>query len=231
MLLEAGAEVNPTQTSDSPVGPTPLQAAAEQGNLDLVQKLLDLGASANDEPNPYGGFTALQKTASKGLIGIASLLLEHGADVNAKAARKGGRTALELAAENDRIDMVRFLVNSGAHIVGPDARQYSEAKTLASGRGHFAVCKLLEALYEEKGGGPPSLQFTDVDFDFSSGDSASCDLSGGTLDYTLKQGFAGGDGSQFDNLSSTQSWVPPLSSIPNISLDGMLDEWDCPSIY
>lgn len=231
MLLEAGAEVNPTQTSDSPVGPTPLQAAAEQGNLDLVQKLLDLGASANEEPNPYGGFTALQKTASKGLIGIASLLLEHGADVNAKAARKGGRTALELAAENDRIDMVRFLVNSGAHIVGPDARQYSEAKTLASGRGHFAVCKLLEALYEEKGGGPSSLQFTDVDFDFSSGDSASCDLSGGTLDYTLEQGFAGGDGSQFDNISSTQSWVPPLSSIPNISLDGMLDEWDCPSIY
>jgi ankyrin repeat protein len=114
ILLEAGAAVNPTEVTCSLVGPTPLQAAAEQGNFELVQRLLELGANADEIPLPYGGYTALQITASKGLIGIASLLLKYGADVNRKGAIKGGRTALEAAVENDRIDMVRFLVQSGA---------------------------------------------------------------------------------------------------------------------
>jgi ankyrin repeat protein len=84
ILLEAGAAVNLTEVTCSLVGPTPLQAAAEQGNFELVQRLLDLGANADEIPLPYGGYTALQITASKGLIGIASLLLKYGADVNRK---------------------------------------------------------------------------------------------------------------------------------------------------
>jgi ankyrin repeat protein len=114
--------------------------------------------------------------------------LERGADVNAKGGRKDGRTALETAAENDRIDMVRFLVNSGAHIIDPDAHQYWQARTLALKHGHFAVCKLLEALYEEKSGGQSLVQVlssADVDFDFWSGIPTSCDLSDESLVQVL----------------------------------------------
>jgi ankyrin repeat protein len=228
MLLEAGAEVNPTETSGSPVEFTPLQAAAEQGDLDLVQKLLDLGANANEEPYPYGGNTALQITASKGLVGVASLLLERGADVNAKGARKGGKTALETATENDRIDMVRFLVNSGAHITGPDAHQYWQARTLALVHGHFAVCKLLEALYEEKSGGQSSAQVlsspdVDFDFSFSSRIPASYGLSDEPLGLTLIENFGEPNDGQSHSASSVESWAWPLSSILDFPLDGIPD--------
>jgi ankyrin repeat protein len=173
ILLEAGAAVNPIGGTCSPVGPTPLQAAVDQGNFELVQRLLDLGANADEIPLPYGGYTALQVAASEGLIGIASLLLKHGADVNRKGAIKGGRTALEAAAENDRIDMVRFLVQSGAQIVGPDGQQYWQARALALKVGHFAVCATLEALFDKQGGGQSSTQIVslddDCDFDYSIG--------------------------------------------------------------
>jgi len=162
-LLDAGAEVNPSRTSDLVTLVTPLEVAAEKGDYDLVQMLLNLGANVNQEPSPYGGRTPLQITAAKGLIGVASLLLEHGADVNAKGARKGGRTAPEAAEENDRIDMVRLLVNSGADI-GPGSDQFSHASKLAAENGHFAVLSLLNSLFLETGGGIiPALNLSAVD--------------------------------------------------------------------
>ncbi|KAH0569268.1 hypothetical protein GP486_000024 [Trichoglossum hirsutum] len=232
ILLEAGAEVNPIEMSGSPVGLTPLQAAAEQGDLDLVRKLLDLGANANEEPYPYGGCTALQITASKGLIGVASLILERGADVNAKGARRGGRTALETAAENDRIDMVRFLVNSNAYITGPDAHQYWRARTLALGHGHFAVYALLEALYKEKGGEQLSAQVfssPDVDFDFSfpSIIPTFCDLSNEPLGSTQIEKFGEPNDNQSHSASSVESWVWPLSPISDFFFNAIPDEWSC----
>jgi ankyrin repeat protein len=220
MLLEAGAGVNLSNSSGTPVSISPIQTAAEKGDMDLILKLLDLGSNVNEKINEYGGYTALQITASKGLIGIASLLLEHGADVNAKGARKDGRTALEAAAENDRIDMVRFLINSGAHIIGPDGQQYQQAMNLASQRGNFAVCKLLENLYEEQTGGHssvPEISLEDVDFDFSNENPSFCDFTDEALNFVPTENPSDPNNTMPD-IAESVDWAWP-SSISDLEVN------------
>ena len=175
--------------------------------------------NANEEPNPFGGYTALQITASKWFIGVASLLLEHGANVNANGARRGERTALESAAENDRIDTVRFLINSGVPVIGSGADQYYQAKNLASSQGHYAVCQLLDTLHEEKGGRELSLPVSSlkgINFDFPSGIPASYDLSNDRLDLTPIEYFSETPDRQPDNTGSAESVAWPDFSLTDI---------------
>jgi ankyrin repeat protein len=127
------------------------QAAAEKGNIELVQFLLAAGADVNALPSYCAGATALQVSAIKGYIGIAIILLDAGADVNAQAALKYGRTALEGAAEHGRIDMVQLLLNAGAELSGSGDAQYRKALELASNYGHNTVKKLIENRYESGG--------------------------------------------------------------------------------
>jgi ankyrin repeat protein len=90
----------------------PLQRAAEIGNFEIVQYLLECGAPVDCTPC-YSGGTALQLTAIGGYVGIAELLLEHGADINHLPAEGEGRTAFEGAAEWGRVDMMCLLVSKG----------------------------------------------------------------------------------------------------------------------
>ena len=91
---------------------TPLQKAAEVGNLKIVQLLMTRGADVNAPPAVRGGATALQLAAIGGYIGIVVVLLDNGANVFASAARMNGRTALEGAAEHGQIDMIKVLFNA-----------------------------------------------------------------------------------------------------------------------
>ncbi|CAK39685.1 ankyrin [Aspergillus niger ATCC 13496] len=95
---------------------TALQHAVNNGNMDLINFLLDHGADVNSASSEDGGATALQIAAIQGYLGIARKLLDLDADVNAAPARRNGRTALEGAAEHGRIDMLRLFFDEGASL-------------------------------------------------------------------------------------------------------------------
>ncbi|GFN17604.1 hypothetical protein AtubIFM55763_002418 [Aspergillus tubingensis] len=129
---------------------TALQHAVNNGNMDLINFLLDHGANVNSAPSENGGATALQIAAIQGYLGIARKLIDLDADVNAAPAQSNGRTALEGAAEHGRIDMLRLLLDEGASLVGNDGeRQYRRAVELAEKNGHMAAAKLLKSFKDQ----------------------------------------------------------------------------------
>ncbi|KAI9671342.1 MAG: Ankyrin-2 [Alyxoria varia] len=147
MMLGAGANVE--ARDDGPRGRTPLQHAAESGDIDIVHALLEAGADVNSPPAEDRGVTALQAAAIHGYLGLVQVLLEANADVNAAAALIKGRTALEGAAEHGRIDVLQMLVDNGALIQGSGKAQYERALKFAAQEDHFAAKRLLESLWEE----------------------------------------------------------------------------------
>jgi ankyrin repeat protein len=153
LLLASKADINaaPLRSYNKVYGETPrltaLQAAAGNGNLKLVQLLLEAGAHVESKVRDEDqGRTALQFAATAGSINVASILIENGADVNAPPIGEDGRTALESAAEHGRLDMIQLLLNVQAEVRG------SRAVRLARNEGHDGVVQfLLENRFEDVG--------------------------------------------------------------------------------
>jgi hypothetical protein len=110
--------------------------AAERGDLDLVNSLLDMGADVNGRVR--GGTMPLMIAAFRGRLNMVKLLLDKGAEVNAK--EKGGWTALMGAISKGHLDVVRLLVDRGADI---DARPLKNmtALTMAHKKGHKEIAE------------------------------------------------------------------------------------------
>ncbi len=116
MLLNAGADIN------SPHG-WPIQAAASQGHLDVVQLLIERGAAVNAfQANEYfTQGTALQAACEAGWTQIAALLLEHGADPNLGAGEE--TCPIIAAAWRGEDEILAHLIRTGARVDvfgGPD---------------------------------------------------------------------------------------------------------------
>ena len=80
-LADAGEDAPGLVLGTAQAEVTPLAAAAAAGFLDLVQLLLDFGASP--EPMSAAQVAPLAAAAENGRVHIASLLLDAGADVEA----------------------------------------------------------------------------------------------------------------------------------------------------
>jgi ankyrin repeat protein len=122
---------------------SPLQAAANNRDADIVSLLLKAGA----DPNPVARYhdTPLCTASSDGEVTIAEMLLDAGVDVN---DRKLHCTALFAAAENGHVEMARMLIARGAQVdlVSPvKAGDGCRATPLyiASLKGHATVVRLL----------------------------------------------------------------------------------------
>ncbi|EFQ25837.1 ankyrin repeat protein [Colletotrichum graminicola M1.001] len=125
---------------------SPIQAAAEQGDIALFEMLLGLGADINESPiSNQAVVTALQAASIKGYFGLVSKMLDLHADPNAPGADIFGRTALEGAAEHGRLDVVQLPLNSGAQTCGNGRHQYIRAIEFAFQEGHHAVVTLLKS--------------------------------------------------------------------------------------
>jgi hypothetical protein len=152
LLVDNGADVN--HSFRPGLVRTPLQHAAEIGNFEIVQYLLECGALSDSAPC-YSGGTPLQLTAIGGYVGIAELLLEHGADVNHLPAKGNGRTAFEGAAEWSRVDMMSLLVSRGLNfdlVVDEEGHtQYERAMNFAEKRGKQASKRFVQRLRVESG--------------------------------------------------------------------------------
>ncbi|KAF4938178.1 Ankyrin-1 [Colletotrichum fructicola] len=143
VLLKAG--ISPNEFNGLVTrGRSPLQIAVEDGNLEMIDLLLEYRADVNAPAAQDSGATALQLAAIQGRLGIARRLIDLGANVNAPRADKYGRTALEGAAEHGRLDTVHLLLDCGANVVGDGCLQYYKAIKFVQMEGHMAVVELLE---------------------------------------------------------------------------------------
>ena len=94
-------------------GWTALMQAADQGDLNKAQYLLQHGAQVDACDNC--NWTALMRAASAGHLSIIRLLADdYGASVNIRD--KGGYTPLMVAASNNHAEVVRFLAVRGAEL-------------------------------------------------------------------------------------------------------------------
>jgi len=91
-----------------------LHSAAEEGDLDEVKKLIEIGFAVNDFDEGMS-FTPLHYAVENEHYEVAKYLLEQGADINAHEEDKIGETPLGQVSPNCSYKMAKFLVENGAN--------------------------------------------------------------------------------------------------------------------
>ncbi|KAI1662045.1 hypothetical protein F4813DRAFT_384761 [Daldinia decipiens] len=130
---------------------TPLQKAAEVGDLAIVKFLLEHEVDVNAPPTTRSGGTALQFAAISGNCNVAAELLSHGALLHTPPLSKAnGRWPIEGAAENGRFHMIEYLWIAKENTFLPDGcetgfeeKYCRRAMKLAERYGHIACRDLI----------------------------------------------------------------------------------------
>jgi ankyrin repeat protein len=92
---------------------TPLQLAAEQGRMEIVEYLVEAGADVNAATDPASGeVTPLRAAIDNQDYLMARYLIEHGADVN-HANEQGWRPIMTAARVGNR-EIIQLLLDNGA---------------------------------------------------------------------------------------------------------------------
>ena len=136
LFLENGLDIN--ERDGTYFGNTPLIHAVRDGNLDMINFLLDLGAYIG-QPSALGD-TPLHNAVDSNQIESAKLLLERGAVVGLK--NHDAITPLHIAAEKNLSDMATLLLSYGANIDNKDKRQWT-ALHIAVDKGHIPMIRFL----------------------------------------------------------------------------------------
>ena len=110
----------------------PLMQAIEKGDLSLVKKLINKGASLNAEL--FNGMKPIHEAAASGHADIAQYLLSKGADVDSKMIN--GITPLFIAIESQHPEVAKVLLSKGAQYSGHEI-------SLAINRNELDMVKLL----------------------------------------------------------------------------------------
>ena len=124
-------------------GWTPLHLAAFFGTPELINALLDRGASVDARSGNAMANTPLHAAVAGGKTENVAALLKHGADVNAQ--QSGGWTALHGAAQSGNREMVEVLIAHSADVTAR-AGNNQNPLDLALQKGHESVAALLEQL-------------------------------------------------------------------------------------
>eukprot|EP01006_Ploeotia_vitrea_P023469 TRINITY_DN55964_c0_g1_i1.p1 TRINITY_DN55964_c0_g1~~TRINITY_DN55964_c0_g1_i1.p1 ORF type:complete len:857 (+),score=115.26 TRINITY_DN55964_c0_g1_i1:47-2572(+) len=119
-------------------GFTPLSYAAAFGAEELIELLLDNGATV-DFPSANGR-TGLSCAANNGYDGVVKMLLEKGACVNTPTDT--GWTPLNSAANNGHTIVVKLLLEHGADINQASRNGWTPLNSAADS-GHLEPCKVL----------------------------------------------------------------------------------------
>jgi ankyrin repeat protein len=104
LLLESGANVNATYSTEHDSGVTALSDASQQGKVDVVKLLLEHGADVN-AASSGAGVTALMRAARWAGPATTRVLLAHpDIDVNKKDAKN--KTALDYSKGRDTKELL-----------------------------------------------------------------------------------------------------------------------------
>lgn len=112
-----------------------LLLAAQNGEIDTVQRLLETGEDVNEKGSD--GSTALVWAAREGHAEIVQVLLDAGADVN--AVSKGGWRALNWAVDNGHSEIVQILLQAGADVNAKDERYKNRYTPLMMGAHNWKI--------------------------------------------------------------------------------------------
>ena len=115
-----------------------LWKAAERGHKEIVEMLLEGGADINQKDNH--GYTALMNASCYGHKEVVEILLQNGADVNIK--NENGDTALIWATKEGYKEIVQLLLENGADVNIQNEDGYT-ALMCASWRGSLDVVNIL----------------------------------------------------------------------------------------
>jgi uncharacterized protein len=138
--LQANPDLLESRNGD---GWTPLHLAAFFGTPELIDALLDRGASVDARSGNAMANTPLHAAVAGGNTENVAALTKRGADVNAQ--QSGGWTALHGAAQAGNRDMLEVLIAHGADVKAR-AGNNQNALDLALQKGHESVVALLEQL-------------------------------------------------------------------------------------
>ncbi|TRX96114.1 hypothetical protein FHL15_002838 [Xylaria flabelliformis] len=151
LLIKYGADINPELRYL--VRRTPLQKAAEKGDLSMVRLLLQYGADVNAKPAIAMGGTALQFAAISGNCEVVCELLSRGALLCTSPPKIGGRWPIEGAAEHGRIEMIQFLWKAKEETLllgygdnGFQKKNFIKAMRLARDNQHYECVELIAQL-------------------------------------------------------------------------------------
>ena len=126
------------EDTSTPVGRTSLHTASAEGNIEIVQSLLDGGADVNDRNEFHQ--TALLMALWEKKFEVARLLIKYGADVN--FPNGVGWTPLQVAAQDGNSEIVHVLLDHGADVNAKKMDDWT-ALHLASCLDYFDVVKAL----------------------------------------------------------------------------------------
>ena len=111
--------------------------AAEIGNVDECQRLIQSGANVNAVY--YDGWTLLHWAAFNGHFDVCELLINE-ERTNVNATDINGKTPLHWAAFNGHVEVCRLLVYKGANVNATD-RDGMTPLHLAALNGRVEVCR------------------------------------------------------------------------------------------
>lgn len=109
-ILQNGADVN--MRSGTERGTTPLQAATQIGNYELMKLLLEAGAEVNRVAR--GTRSLLQIACDRGSLGRLNFLVAHGADIHKPPI--SGALILHEAVQSRRLKIAKRLLDLGIDI-------------------------------------------------------------------------------------------------------------------
>jgi ankyrin repeat protein len=144
IIVDAGAGVDEMLRGKE--GRTPLQLAAEIGDIEAVKTLKECGANVNARPSSRHGRTALQAATCfvQPRIDIVEYLIKNDAHINAPPAVSGGITALQGAAIRGHINIAKFLLDAGAEVnAAPAVKDGRTAIEGAAEHGRLDMVQLL----------------------------------------------------------------------------------------
>lgn len=133
LLLQNGADVEFTDGK----GVTPLMAAVNAGNENIVRTLLDNGA---DPEKSVGKLAPLSLAAKKGHYRVVKVLLEKGAEVEKKT---GGLTPLSHAVREGEHATVRTLLDVGKANANAKTKYGLTPLIIAAKKGLYSIAQTL----------------------------------------------------------------------------------------
>ncbi|HTA45708.1 MAG TPA: ankyrin repeat domain-containing protein [Bryobacteraceae bacterium] len=144
LLLAYHADPNAPMTGANPHSLTPLQYAADRGDLVIARSLIAAGARVNDKGG--SGRTPLHYALTSHLD-VMRLLIEKGADVNIRDSE--GASPLDDAVWRGNLDAAAIVLAHGARLNEPDTQTGATPVNEAAFRGHMEVVRYLLQLHPD----------------------------------------------------------------------------------